>query len=62
MRITVNTAACTGHARCNAVAPEVYDLDENGFCAVTELDVPPEPEAAARLGANACPERVITLA
>lgn len=30
MNIQVDTGLCSGHARCNAVAPDVYDLDESG--------------------------------
>jgi ferredoxin len=61
MKIEVNSALCSGHARCNAAAPDIYELDENGFCAVTVLEVRPDQEAAARDGAGACPERAITI-
>jgi ferredoxin len=61
MKLEVNKALCTGHARCASTAPEVYELDDDGFCALTVLDVAPELEAAAVRGANACPERAITI-
>ena len=61
MRIVVDHDLCSGHGRCAAVAPEVYALDENGFSAVNELDVPVHLEHAARAGASNCPERAITL-
>jgi ferredoxin len=61
MRITVDHDICSGHGRCAAVAPDVYTLDDAGFCAVTTLDVEPELAAAARTGANNCPERAITI-
>lgn len=62
MEIKVDQTLCSGHARCNAFAPEVYELDDNGFCAVTTLHhVGVESELAAREGAEACPERAITL-
>jgi ferredoxin len=61
MKIEVNAGLCSGHARCNAAAPEVYELDDAGFCAVTTLEVAPEQEAAAVRGAQACPERAITI-
>ena len=61
MKIEVDAALCSGHARCNAVAPEIYELDDNGFCAITTLDVAAEQEAAALRGAEACPERAITI-
>jgi ferredoxin len=61
MEIKVDQTLCSGHARCNAFAPEVYELDDNGFCAVTFLHVGVESEEAAREGAEACPERAITV-
>lgn len=61
MKVTVDTAKCTGHARCNAVAPEVYELDDLGYCNITATEVAPEHESAARDGAAACPERAITV-
>lgn len=61
MKIEVNVGLCSGHARCNAAAPEIYELDDGGFCAVTTLDVAAQDEAAALRGAQACPERAITI-
>jgi ferredoxin len=61
MKIEVNAALCSGHARCNAAAPEIYELNDDGFCAITTLEVAPDQEAAAVKGAAACPERAITI-
>ena len=61
MKIRINKAGCVGHARCAAVAPDIYPLDDDGYIAVEEIDVPPEQEALARRGARACPERIITV-
>jgi ferredoxin len=61
MKIKINKAGCVGHARCAAVAPEVYPLDDDGYIAVDEIDVPAGLEAQARRGARACPERIITV-
>lgn len=61
MRIIVDHDLCSGHGRCAAVAPTVYSLDESGYCAITEADVAAGDEDAARVGANNCPERAITL-
>jgi ferredoxin len=61
MRITVNKGLCSGHARCNAVAPHVYPLDECGYSAIESIQVAPADEQGARDGAEVCPERAITL-
>ena len=61
MKVTVDMDKCSGHARCNAVAPDVYELDDNGYCAITELIVPAGLEKSAQAGADACPERAIAV-
>ncbi|HEX2299021.1 MAG TPA: ferredoxin [Pseudonocardiaceae bacterium] len=32
MRVEVDPDVCEGHGQCHAVASEVYDLDEGGYC------------------------------
>ncbi|HEY1280827.1 MAG TPA: ferredoxin [Acidimicrobiales bacterium] len=60
MRVQVDRGLCTGHARCHAVAPDVYELDDLGYNAADgTVVVPTGREEAARLGAAACPERAI---
>ena len=61
MKIRIDKAACAGNARCAAVAAELFPLDEDGYIAVTEIDVPPGKEELARRGARACPERIIII-
>ena len=61
MKVIARKDACAGHARCHAVAPEVFDLDDVGYISFTEKEVPPELEAQARRGVRACPERVLSI-
>lgn len=63
MRFLVDRALCSGHGQCAAFAPEVYELDDDGFNADagSSVDVPDEKLAAARTGADMCPESAITL-
>ena len=61
MRATVDTTKCVGHARCNATAPEVYDLDDDGYVVAPDGEVPAVLEGQARQGADACPERALTV-
>jgi len=61
MRVEVDLNACCGHAQCNAHAPEVYDLDDDGYCSIANREVPPELWAKARDGAEACPEQAIAI-
>lgn len=61
MKIVVRREACAGHARCAAVAPELFELDDDGFIGFSEKKVPAGLEDKARRGARSCPERVISL-
>jgi ferredoxin len=59
MKISIDRAKCSGHARCAAEAPELFSIDENGYIATEGFDVPLGQEALASRGAEACPERII---
>lgn len=61
MKVKADNRLCSGHARCAAVAPQIFLLDDDGYTAITEIDVPPELEALARRGVRACPERALTI-
>jgi ferredoxin len=61
LKIVVTKSRCTGHARCAAVAPEIYELDADGYIAFTEKSVPPEQEERAVKGARSCPERALKI-
>ena len=61
MKIRIDKARCVGNARCWAVAPELYPLDDEGYIAIEGFDVPAGQEAVAKRGARACPERVIEI-
>ena len=61
MRIVVDEAVCTGHGRCYALSPELFDADDHGHVVVLQPDVPPGLEAAARQAAANCPEGAISL-
>jgi ferredoxin len=61
MRIKVHPGLCNGWGECHRWGREVYPLDEDGLCELRLLEVPPEMEDDARLGAAACPEQAITV-
>ena len=61
VRIRVAVDRCVGHARCAAVAPEVYVLDDEGYNRTAEQVVGAELRDSALRGQRACPERIITV-
>lgn len=61
MKIQFDRSRCTGHGRCWALAPDVFDADDDGYCVPRFQLVPSNLEAAAKLGAANCPEDAITI-
>ena len=60
-RLLVDNDRCQGHAQCAAAAPELFTLDDLGFVALTDVELPDDARSAARRGALACPERAIAI-
>ena len=61
MKASVDSGLCTGHAQCSAMGPEVYDLDDAGYCVIPVEQIAERLRDQAIAGAEACPERAITL-
>lgn len=61
MKATVDMLKCSGHARCQQAAPQLFELDESGYALNEEIDVLPAEAEAAQRGVEACPERAISL-
>lgn len=58
--ITVDRQRCCGYTLCAAEAPAVYSIDDEGY-AVAPPRVPAALAEQARRGAEACPDRAITI-
>ncbi|MGH6617141.1 ferredoxin [Sphingomonas sp.] len=62
MKVSVDLAVCTGHARCQVFAPAIFSTDEiEGQAVVIRPDVDAQLAPEALRGARSCPERAITL-
>lgn len=60
LRVRVDRDKCQGHARCKALAPELFDLDEYGNSHERgDGSVPAGLEDKARLARANCPEFAI---
>ena len=60
MRIKLDSEKCQGHGRCYALAPGLFDADDEGYAVLlVEGEVPPDLEKAAQLAADNCPEFAI---
>lgn len=60
MRVRLDRTACQGHGRCYALAPELFDGDEEGFSVLlVDGDLPEHLVDDARTAADNCPEFAI---
>ena len=60
MRITYDRDVCQGHNRCYQLAPELFDVDDEGYAVLLVTgEVPAELEKKAQLCADNCPEFAI---
>lgn len=61
MRVDIDKSKCQGHALCAMASDEFFELDDLGFIATGNGEIPSGSEQRAQLGAGACPEQVITI-
>lgn len=61
MRIVVDKSKCHGHGLCYLACPEVYLLDESGYCDPLAEAVSDALSEVAQRGASECPEGAISL-
>jgi ferredoxin len=60
LKVHVDPDKCQGHARCKALAPELFELDEYGNAhEAGDGTVPPGLEDKAWLAKSNCPEIAI---
>lgn len=61
MKLKVNSDLCQGHGRCYALAPELFDLDENGHAQALDIEIDESNKERANLARLNCPEGAISL-
>ncbi len=57
MKIIADKTRCAGHARCAAVADQLFELDGNGYIAFHGKDRSRRRGGIGTRGVRACPER-----
>ena len=61
MLVKVNRDVCQGHARCHALAPAVFALDELGYNVGGVREIADEHAEQVFAAEAACPERAISV-
>ncbi len=61
MNVVVDPNLCAGHGQCAALGPDLFTLDDLGYAEQPAGPVPEHLIDQAKRGAEACPERAITV-
>jgi len=61
MHVRLSKDKCVGHARCYAVDPELFPIDDLGYSILEEHEVKPGDVKRTRDGVAACPELALVL-
>ncbi|GAB3293744.1 ferredoxin [Epidermidibacterium keratini] len=62
MKLSLDTELCQGHNRCATLAPEIFDVDDEGY-SVLKIDgeIPADLQEKAKLAVANCPEYAISV-
>lgn len=60
MKVQVNQEMCEGHGKCQASAPEVFELRDDDVSYVLVDDVPEELEPKVERAIRLCPRQAIS--
>ncbi|MHC3004003.1 ferredoxin [Gordonia metallireducens] len=61
MRVVVDQEKCGGHGRCIAVAPDLFDLDDDGVSFPLAENIGAGQETAAEEAIANCPQSAIRI-
>lgn len=61
MKASVDASLCTGCTLCCDIAPDVFQMGDDGLAHAIADVVPAESEAVAQEAADSCPVSCITL-
>jgi ferredoxin len=61
MKVTVNFDVCTSNAVCMGIAPEVFEVRDDGYLYVLNEQPGPELEARVREAVASCPNGAISV-
>jgi ferredoxin len=61
MKIVVHHDRCQGHGMCFNHAPELFELDDDGYNRMQPFTVAADDEHKAQRAARMCPERAIEI-
>ena len=61
MRVVVDFDLCQSNAVCQGIAPQVFEVRDDGFLYILQEEPPEELRAKVEDAARACPTQAITI-
>ena len=61
MRIVLDPTKCSSIGMCESVAPDLFEVDDDGDLQVLQPEPPADRVELARQAARSCPTRAITV-
>jgi len=61
MKVTVDYDACASTGTCTRIAPEIFEIRDDGFLYVLQEEPPEALRAKAEEAAEMCPTAAITI-
>ena len=61
IRVSIDETVCTGHGRCYALSPDLFDIDDDGTGIAPGDPISVSASENAQLAVDNCPEEAIRL-
>ena len=61
MKVRIDNDLCAGFGICVGIAPEMFELHDDGYATVLLGEVPPDLEDLVRRAVSRCPAQAISL-
>ena len=61
MRVAVDRELCVGSGACEALAPDVFEVDDDGVLVVRQETPDEDEQSDVRDAVTACPTRALSL-
>lgn len=61
MKVRVDTAKCSGIGLCEATAPTVFEVGEDGLSRVINPEPPDDERTAVEEAVNSCPTSALSI-
>jgi ferredoxin len=61
MKVRIDNDLCAGFGICVGIAPEMFELHDDGYATVLLGEVPPDLEDLVRRAVSQCPAQAISL-